>query len=237
MNVPVQRPPSTPAMMYRAIVGIGLMCALLIVGVYQSTKARIADNEARALRNAVSAVLPSAESIRSIAVLPGGEIADVDASQQALPAFVGYDASGSLVGAAITAAGMGYQDTIKVIYAYSFDKSAIVGMRVLQSLETPGLGDKIEFDPNFVANFERLDVSMARDKLANPIVAVPNGEKEHPWQIDSITGATVSSVAIGNLLNISTQEWVPMLVANRDKLASAPEPELQPQPQPEPVEE
>ena len=235
MNVPVQRAPSTPAMMYRAIVGIGTMCALMIVGVYLSTAERIAANEARALREAVSAVLPSAESIRSIAILPNGEIADVDASQQALPAFIGYDASGEIAGAAITAAGMGYQDTIKVIYAYSYRDSAIVGMRVLASLETPGLGDKIEFDPDFVANFERLDVSLAGGELANPVVTVPNGEKKHPWQIDAITGATVSSVAIGDLLNISTQEWVPKLVANRDKLAHAPEPE--PEPEPEPVEE
>ena len=46
---------------------------------------------------------------------------------------------------------MGYQDTIRVIYAYSFADRAIVGMQVLESKETPGLGDKIEIDADFVA--------------------------------------------------------------------------------------
>ncbi len=161
MSLPAQRTPSTPAMMYRAIVGIGMLCALVIVGVYAATASRIAENEARALRDAVSAVLPAAAVVRSIAIRADGEIADEPADTQELPAFVGYDASGQPVGVAITAAGMGYQDTIRVIYAYSYDESAIVGLRVLQSLETPGLGDKIETDADFVANFERLDVSLS----------------------------------------------------------------------------
>ena len=227
MSVPAPRMPSTPVTMYRAIVGIGMLCALVIVGVYEATADRIAANEARALRNAVGAVLPAAQSLRSIAVMPDGEIADVVADSKGLPAFVGYDASGELVGVAITAEGMGYQDTIQVIYAYSYANEAIVGMRVLQSLETPGLGDKIETDANFVANFERLDVSLSTDgsTLANPIQTVPSGGKEHPWQIDAITGATVSSVAIGEILDASTRQWVPLLARDKQRLAQPPEPE------------
>jgi len=226
VNLPLQHLPTTPVAMYRAIVGIGMLCALLIVGIYQATAERIAENEAQALAEAVAAVLPTAQVLRSIAVASDGGIADVDASLQKLPAFVGYDQSGKLAGVAITAAGMGYQDTIQVIYAYSFSDSAIVGLRVLQSLETPGLGDKIETDPNFVANFEQLDVSLsaAGNELAHAVETVPNGSKEHPWQIDAITGATVSSEAIGKILDTSAQQWVPLLVRHREQLIGAPEP-------------
>ena len=204
--------PSTPLAMFRTIVGIGMMCALVIVGVYAGTAQRIADNEARALANAVNAVLPAASNLRSIAVTAQGEIIDVIAAEQALPAFLGFDEDGELVGAAITAEGMGYQDTIKVIYAYSFEASAIVGFHVLQSLETPGIGTKIKEYP-FLANFEALDVSLDEtgSALANPIVTVPSGTKDQPWQIDAITGATVSSDAVAALLDDSAQRWVPVL--------------------------
>ncbi|MDH3590016.1 MAG: FMN-binding protein, partial [Gammaproteobacteria bacterium] len=212
--------PSTPLTMFRAIVGIGMLCALLIVGVYAATAERIAKNEAEALRQAVAAVMPAATRLRSITIDANGKIADINATEISLPAFIGYDDNGTLVGAAITAAGMGYQDTIQVIYAYSFDAAAIVGMRVLQSLETPGLGTKIETDPAFIANFEKLDVSLnaGGDGLAHPVVTVPHGTKEHPWQIDAITGATVSSDAIGRLLDNSAQRWVPVLAGNTVQL-------------------
>jgi len=56
----------------------------------------------------------------------------------------------------------------------------------------------------------------APKQTANPIVAVKTGEKEHPWEVDGITGATISSVAIANLLNNNASYWVPRLRANLD---------------------
>ena len=56
----------------------------------------------------------------------------------------GASRSTVIVGLAVEAQGMGYQDVIRVIYGYSFEQDAIVGIRVLESKETPGLGDKIE---------------------------------------------------------------------------------------------
>jgi electron transport complex protein RnfG len=108
---------------------------------------------------------------------------------------------------------MGYQDNIRVLYAYSFDEHAIVGMKVLDSKETPGLGDRVEVEPHFIANFDNLDVRLddSGDALANPIVTVKQGEKTEPWQIDGITGATITSEAIGNLLNASASAWIPLL--------------------------
>ena len=60
----------------------------------------------------------------------------------------------------LTGQGMGYQDNIRVLYAYSFDARAITGFKVLDSKETPGLGDRVEIEPHFIANFEALDVRL-----------------------------------------------------------------------------
>ena len=133
----------------------------------------------------------------------------------------GYDAMGELLGIAIPAQGMGYQDVIRILYGYSPAEEAIVGMQVLASKETPGLGDKIEKDPAFLANFRALDVALAADgqSLAQPVSVVKSGAKTSPWQIDGITGATISSKAIGNMLRHSTAYWVPRLYPLQRELA------------------
>lgn len=217
---PVQHPATSVWSMYRAIVGIGALCALLIVTVFSTTDARIKENQAEALRLAISEVLPASESTISVVLTDGGRLEETS-STTALPVFLGYNSENELIGAAITAQGIGYQDNIRVLYAYSFDLSAIVGFKVLESKETPGLGDKIETEPHFVANFERLDATLSADgdSLLNPIVTVKQGQKTDAWQIDGITGATISAEAVGQILNASAQIWAPALQRNADAFA------------------
>jgi electron transport complex protein RnfG len=208
--------------MYRAMVGIGLVCAIVIVLVFQWTKPVIARNRAAALEKAIFQVLPAAKSstafvldgsgsFRAAAGSGSGAAADSDARV----VFAGYDAEGRFVGFAIQAQGMGYQDLIVVLYAYSPAEDAVTGFQVLESRETPGLGDRTGSDPGFLANFARLSVALTEDlaAIAHPIEAVKHGEKTQDWQIDAITGATVSSVAIAKILRESTAFWVPKLRA------------------------
>jgi len=42
-------------------------------------------------------------------------------------------------------------------------------------------------------------------------VTVKQGEKTAAWHIDGITGATITSEAIGTILNDSANTWVPVL--------------------------
>ena len=61
-------------------------------------------------------------------------------------------------------------------------------------------------------------LNAAGDGPENRIVTVKRGEKTEPWQIDGITGATVSSVAIGEMLAESTIYWLPVINAGLDTL-------------------
>lgn len=162
--------------------------------------------------------MPDAASIQPFEWKQSGEFAQ--AAGVGVPGrltFAGYDQQNNLVGIAVDARGQGFQDVIRILYGYSFEKQAIIGFVVLESKETPGLGDKIEKDENFLRNFEALDVSLTPDgsTVANPIVAVKNGTKTESWQLDAITGATISSNAIANILQKSTAEWMPALVENK----------------------
>jgi electron transport complex protein RnfG len=216
------RTPAWP--LYRALVGVGVVCGLLIVSAFVLTFPLIARNEAQALQQAVFQVLPGAVAKTTFALGADGRFRlaqDGDTPQQLVHA--GYAADGALVGVAIEAQGMGYQDVIRILYGYAPQRQAIVGMRVLASKETPGLGDKIEKDPAFVANFTALDVSLGADgqSLAQPIAAVKQGTKTAPFQIDGITGATISSVAVAAILRQSSAQWVPLVYRQQAELVNA----------------
>ena len=116
---------------------------------------------------------------------------------------------------------MGYADIIRILYGYDPAEQAVIGFYVLESKETPGLGDKIEKDQDFLANFEKLDVSLSDNEsgLKNLILTVKSGEKQQPWEIDGITGATISSRAIGKMLGESTQHWIPLIYREKAQLA------------------
>jgi Na+-translocating ferredoxin:NAD+ oxidoreductase RnfG subunit len=69
----------------------------------------------------------------------------------------------------------------------------VLGMKVLESKETPGLGDKIEKDADFVAEFAG---------VATPLVGVKSGKSTGaPGEVDMITGATISAQAIVDIIN------------------------------------
>jgi len=213
--------------MLRAMVGIGAVCAVAIVSIYQWTKPIIERNRAEALRKAVFVVLPGSTASATFRLDDSGALVPLagKASVADQLVYAGYDGSGALVGVAVEASGMGYQDTIHLLYGYSPAREAIIGFQVLESRETPGLGDRISSDPEFLANFEALDVRLEADlsRLSHPIELVKKGEKTSPWQIDAITGATVSSRAVTEILRRSTEFWIPRLRARVTDLEKEPE--------------
>ncbi len=120
---------------------------------------------------------------------------------------------GKLRGIALEGAAQGYQDVIKLLYGYDPYCQCITGIKILKMTETPGLGDKIAKDPEFLANFDSLDAQLdsVGTALAEPIVTVKAGTKQHPWEIDAISGATISSNAVGRALNESAQRMAPLI--------------------------
>lgn len=212
--------------MVRAMVSIGVACGALIVVVFTLTRPVIERNRTAALERAIFEVLPAAT--RSATFVLGADDRLVPlvgkAAAGAEVVHAGFDATGTLVGVAIPASGMGYQDTIRLLYAYTPSAHAVTGFTVLESRETPGLGDKIGFDPGFLANFERLEVLVdpATRAIVHPLEMAKHGEKQHPWQVDAITGATVSSRAVTQILAASTARWAPRIDAQQAELVAPP---------------
>jgi electron transport complex protein RnfG len=187
--------------------GLAGMCSgLALVGIFLLTLPTIERNRAEALQAAIFDVLQGATE-RVTYVLRGGVLKRFESPGGSLPKeeaiYAGYDKAGKLVGFAIPAEGPGFQDTIKLIYGYDPKRKRVVGMQVLESRETPGLGDKIMKDHAFLDSFHDLAVSP-------DVVAVKTGRTKDN-EVDAISGATISSVAVVRIINEANARWLKRL--------------------------
>jgi electron transport complex protein RnfG len=188
----------------------------------------VAANKKIATERAVFKVIPAAKSIAEYVALPAGGIeprvgaGDTAIVPGAVKFFAAYDAAGKLAGIAAEGGAKGYADTVRIMFGYSPDCQCVVGIGVVNMRETPGIGDKIITDKEFLANFNALDVKLKGDLsvLANEVKAVKHGTKTSPWQIDAIAGATITSRAVGKAINDTAQALLPRLVPNLEKLGS-----------------
>lgn len=181
----------------------GLLSGLALVGIYEVTLPRIQANHAAALQKAVFQVLPGTASFKRLA-WDGSSLVEDESAPTDQAIFAGYDAGGALTGFAMPGAGPGFQDTIRVLYGFDPVKQRIVGFQVLESRETPGLGDKIFKDAAFQENFRSLAV-------APEIKLVKTGARSADNEVDGITGATISSKAITRILNNTNTTWLERL--------------------------
>lgn len=202
-----------PWHMYRAMVGIGLVCAFIIVSVFEVTLPVIKQNKLELLQKALFQIFPAAKDFQRYQYQPDGSFMRINEDLEDNVIYVLYGADRKLLGTVIRAKGMGYQDLIEMLYGYQPEQQIIRGYQILASRETPGLGTRIETDKTFQKNFSRLDVSLSASgtELNNQIEVVKPGSKTQAWQIDTITGATISSRAVGNMVADSAAQWIPKI--------------------------
>jgi electron transport complex protein RnfG len=185
-----------------------MLAGLAIVLVHRWAEPRIAEHRARALREAVTEVLGGPERFearyvvdrRLVETLPAG--AD---SASAATVYAGWDGEGGLVGYAVPGEKPGYQDVVRLIFGWDPRSDRVLGMKVLESKETPGLGSRIISDSAFVDEFRGVET---------PLVPVKEETGDAPRQVDMITGATVSSRTVVEIINARLEDLGPILRAH-----------------------
>ncbi len=153
------------------------------------TKPKIAFHRQEALKAAIGDVLPAHDTYSSEETEFGTiYIATRDSSEQP-------------VGIAFMAVGSGFQGELRIMVGLSPDMTQLTGIKVLEQIETPGLGTKIVVDPSnkqdpywFPAQFKGVHVSPE-------LVVVKNAKPTHTNEVQGITGATISSKAVTDILN------------------------------------
>lgn len=191
--------------------GAAAVAGFAIVFVYQWAHPRIEAHRAEQLRTAVRQVLGDPDAYRPLHVV-NGQLLDslppgVD-SADAQTVYAGFD-GGRLTGFAVPGEKAGYQDVVGLIFGYDPREDLVVGMTVLESKETPGLGAKITSDSSFIGEF---------DGIEPPLEGVKGGG-DGPGEVDMITGATISSEAVIEIINEGLRAVGPVLREEAENVA------------------
>jgi electron transport complex protein RnfG len=205
-EAPVEKPVSTFRLIATLAIA-GALAGLLIVLVNQHTKPLIDAYKAEQLKIAVYEVLPGTDhydtyylvdSTLSLTLPEGAKESEFKRI------YVGYKADYQLNGVAMSRGESGFQDVIMIIFGFDPNSSTLMGMKVLDSKETPGLGDKIFKDMKYVNQFFA--------GPATPLIPTKPGRgKGLPGEIDTITGATISSKKLIEIINHAIEEWKPIM--------------------------
>lgn len=164
---------------------------MLIAATNVALSPRIEQNKIDKLNRLAGALLPEAE--RFVRLDTEFEIESLRARKEKVTVYRAMSQAGECVGWNFTAGGTGFADKIELVVAVDADFGGLKGFRCLASNETPGFGDQIKS-------------SYFRDQFvgapAGPLTLAKTGE---PGEIDSeivaITGATVSSEAVVEIIN------------------------------------
>ena len=159
------------------VLAASLGTALAVVE--QSLQARIEQHARDRLSRAV------------LEVVPGG-VRSTEAAASGRPTFDVFDDAGTLCGRAFVAETAGFSDRVRVMVGVSPDSTTLLGVTILESRETPGLGERIR-EAAFLQQFAGRPATVALQ------VVKPGQSAEQP--IDAISGATISSNAVTRAVN------------------------------------
>lgn len=184
----------------------GALAGFLIVFVNGLTEGPIAAYRAQVLRDAIQNVLSEPHHFDTLFVVDGAledELPEGRSPDEFDQIYPGFSEDGTQVGYAIPSGEFGFQDMVQVIFGYDAESQTILGMLVLEHKETPGLGDKIVKDLEFVGQFAG---------RAIPLEGVKMGQGSgNDTEIDMITGATISSRAVIRIINNALDRLDPLI--------------------------
>jgi len=134
-----------------------------------------------------------AETERAIfLVQPAGKSYEAVKSNE-IEIYKVFDENKNPVGYSMVSSGNGFQGKIKIMTGLSNDLSKIEMIEILEQVETPGLGTKVTEEP-FKDQFKGL--------LTTPQINWVKGKApEHENEIQTITGATISSKSVVAIIN------------------------------------
>ncbi|HSK10931.1 MAG TPA: FMN-binding protein [Vicinamibacterales bacterium] len=176
-----------------AIVGVMAAASLSLVSGW--AQPLIDANETKVKMAGVVEVVPGGAASKPLAEVAGGT-----ASGGGLEAYQVLDAQGQVMGWAVVGEGTGFSDKIRLMVGVAPDMSRTLGIKVLKDSETPGLGTKIREGDYPDQFFGR---GRTAPSLAAGALAVVKGAAGAPNEVQAITGATISSKAVVQIVNES----------------------------------
>lgn len=145
----------------------------------------IEENRIRAISKAIFQVQPEGKHYEKI-------------SSNEMEVFEVFDENKNSIGYAVVHQGNGFQGIIKLIFGTDKNLQKITAIEILDQVETPGLGTLIT-EENFKAQF--------KDLITQPKINLVKGKAPSANnEVRSITGATISSKAVVEIVNDAVEK-------------------------------
>lgn len=176
------------ARMVAVLTSVGLLSGGFLATVGLLTKERIALNKQREIEEAIVSVVPGTQSSEKLY------------EEEDFSIYGGKDEVGRLLGFAIHASGIGFQDEITFMLGTNSSITKINSLVILEQKETPGLGARIVDRGSFLQFWENKDCTQPLTLRKPPASTI---EDLLPTEINTITGATISSEAVLDTANVS----------------------------------
>jgi len=155
------------------------LCAVFLSFAEKSSKERIDLNEKKAIESAIFSIAPGCKNIK-----------EINAGKNVLYKII--NKKGEVIGYGFLSQGQGYQGKIKIMTVTDPFFKQLLGIEIIDSQETPGLGARIN-EHFFKDQFRGLNISVPVEYTKTK----PTKNNE----IKAITGATISSKSVVNILN------------------------------------
>jgi len=157
------------------------------------TTPKIEEHRRKALLNAIAEVLPEYDHYEQI-------------KTEEVTLYIGKNEADEIVGIAFQASGSGFQGKILMMVGIEPDFVKLTGIKILEQVETPGLGTKIVEDPSKKSNPYWFSDQFKGVKTSPEITVIKNIEPTTQTEIQAVTGATISSLSIVRIINNTVQQ-------------------------------
>jgi electron transport complex protein RnfG len=171
------------------VIFLGILFGGALAFIHTTLDARIKKNQLDETLSQIPSLVPGACKGEKVEV-PG------------LAVFKGLKADGATAGWVLQARGQGFADVIQVLVGVDAKADAITGLYVLEQKETPGLGDNITKE-----KWREQFKGKGTTAPLSAVVSAPSGS-----QVKAVTGATISSVSVCEIVNEAVAKFREKLV-------------------------
>lgn len=167
---------------------ITLLSGAILAGWDSFTKPKVEFHRQEALKKAIAEVLPAHDHYETIE------------SEDITLYLARSGEMKSLIGIAFQASGSGFQGEVRIMVGAEPGFENLTGIKVLEQIETPGLGTKIVDDPSNKDNPLWWPEQFKGIATRPEIVVLKNATPSAPNEIQGITGATITSKAVAQII-------------------------------------
>lgn len=132
---------------------------------------------------------------QSVAIPPQADVARLGRRARIAPVYL-LDKDGDTLLVVLPVSGKGYQSTLRATLALGPDIRTIAALTITEQGDTPGIGARI-LDPAWQGLWAGKLITGDDGRVA---ISVVRGQADGPFEVDAISGATVTSNGVGEML-------------------------------------